>query len=150
MFKSYVGSSVNPDARAAGKEAAAAIKAGLADMKAAFVYASCDYDIKAAWRGLDKEAMSGGNLLATTITSPLGIKDRLGKLIAIRHPMGGNEDGSMNIGNVLSEKTVVIRMEATVDELIESTGKTFKELIERMPGTPVVSFTVTASPLLTI
>lgn len=58
----------------------------------------------AQWRNLDKEAVSGGNLLVTTITSPLGVKDRLGKLIAIRHPMGGNEDGSMNIGNVLSEK----------------------------------------------
>lgn len=91
----------------------------------------------AAWRSLDKEAVSGGNLLATTITSPLGVKDRLGKLIAIRHPMGGNPDGSMNIGNVLSEKTVVIRMEATVDELISSTGDTLRALIERMPGKPL-------------
>ena len=88
----------------------------------------------ASWRGLDAEAVSGGNLLATTITSPLGIKDRLGKLVAIRHPMGGNPDGSMNIGNVLSEKTVVIRMEATVDELISSTGGTLRELIGRIPG----------------
>ena len=91
----------------------------------------------AAWRGLDKEAVTGGNLLATTITSPLGVKDRLGKLIAIRHPMGGNPDGSMNIGNVLSEKTVVIRMEATVDELINSTGDTLKALIAKIPGKPV-------------
>ena len=91
----------------------------------------------ASWRGLDREAVSGGNLLATTITSPLGIKDRLGKLIAIRHPMGGNPDGSMNIGNVLSEKTVVIRMEASVDELINSTGDTLKALIAQMPGKPL-------------
>ncbi len=91
----------------------------------------------AAWRGLDKEAVTGGNLLATTITSPLGVKDRLGKLIAIRHPMNGNDDGSMAIGNVLSEKTVVIRMEASVDELIDSTGNTLKELIEKIPGKPL-------------
>ncbi|MBR1659125.1 MAG: FIST C-terminal domain-containing protein [Oscillospiraceae bacterium] len=91
----------------------------------------------AAWRGLDREAVSGGNLLATTITSPLGVKDRLGKLIAIRHPMGGNPDGSMNIGNVLSEKTVAIRMEATVDELIDSTGETLKALIGSLPGKPL-------------
>ena len=90
----------------------------------------------AKWRNLDKEAVTGGNLLVTTITSPLGIKDRLGKLIAIRHPMGGNPDGSMNIGNVLSEKTVVIRMEATVDELIGSTGETLKALIAKLPGKP--------------
>ena len=38
------------------------------------------------------DAVTGGNLLATKITSPLGIKDRLGKLIAIRHPMNGNDE----------------------------------------------------------
>ncbi len=91
----------------------------------------------AQWRGLDKEAVTGGNLLVTTITSPLGVKDRLGKLIAIRHPMNGNDDGSMAIGAVLSEKTVVIRMEATVDELIDSTGNTLKALIAKMPGKPL-------------
>ena len=80
------------------------------------------------WRGLKDEDVTGGNLLVTTITSPLGIKDRLGNLTAIRHPMNGNEDKSMNIGANLAVGTAVIRMEATVDELINSTGNTLKEL----------------------
>ncbi|MGG7173477.1 FIST signal transduction protein [Clostridium neonatale] len=91
----------------------------------------------AKWRGIDMEAVTGGNLLATTITSPLGVKDRLGDLIAIRHPMNGNDDLSMAIGNNLSEKTCVIRMEATVDELISSTGETLKALIEKMDKPPI-------------
>ena len=90
-----------------------------------------------AWRGLDREAVTGGNLLVTTITSPLGVKDRLGRLIAIRHPMNGNDDGSFDVGANLAEKTVVIRMEATVDELINSTGDTLKALIEKTPGKPL-------------
>ncbi len=90
-----------------------------------------------AWRNLDSEAMSGGNLLVTTILSPLGVKDRLGRLTAIRHPMNGNPDGSFDIGANLAEKTVVIRMEATVDELINSTGDTLKALIEKTPGKPL-------------
>ena len=53
----------------------------------------------------------------------MGVKDRLGDLIAIRHPMYGNKDGSMNIGANLAVNTAVIQMEATVDELINSTGK---------------------------
>ena len=89
------------------------------------------------WRGLDRDAVSGGNLLVTTITSPLGVKDRLGRLTAIRHPMNGNEDGSFDVGANLAEKTVVIRMEATVDELIDSTGNTLKELIKKTPGKPL-------------
>ncbi len=89
------------------------------------------------WTGLGRDAVTGGNLLVTTITSPLGVKDRLGRLTAIRHPMNGNDDGSFDIGANLAEKTVVIRMEATVDELIDSTGKTLKELIEKTPGKPL-------------
>lgn len=88
------------------------------------------------WTGVDKEAVTGGNLLVTTITSPLGVKDRLGKLITIRHPMNGNEDGSMNIGSNLAEKTCVIRMEATVDELIASAEDTLNALKAKMPGEP--------------
>lgn len=86
----------------------------------------------AAWRGMDVEALKGGALLVETIVSPLGVKDRLGDLVAIRHPMNGNDDLSMNVGNNLAEGTAVIRMEATVDELIDSTGNTLAELKEKM------------------
>ncbi len=86
------------------------------------------------WRGLKDEDVMGGNLLVTTITSPLGVKDRLGNLTAIRHPMNGNDDKSMNIGANLATGTAVIRMEATVDELINSTGDTLKELKKACPN----------------
>jgi len=90
----------------------------------------------ASWRGMKKEELLGGNLLAASITSPLGVKDRLGDLVAIRHPMNGNEDGSMNIGNKLAVSTAVIRMEATVGELIDSTGKGVTALKEKA-GVPL-------------
>ncbi|WP_249030371.1 FIST signal transduction protein [Tannockella kyphosi] len=88
------------------------------------------------WTGCSKEDVSGGNLLVTTITSPLGVKDRLGDLTAIRHPMNGNEDGSMNIGNNLAEKTCIIRMEATIDELISSVETTLQELLDGLDHKP--------------
>lgn len=93
----------------------------------------------AQWRGMDVEALKGGALLSETITSPLGVKDRLGDLVAIRHPMNGNDDLTMNIGNNLAEGTAVIRMEATVDELIDSTDATLAEL-KKKAGTPVGAF----------
>lgn len=89
----------------------------------------------ADWRGMDVETLKGGALLAETIVSPLGVKDRLGDLVAIRHPMNGNDDLSMNIGNNLAEGTAIIRMEGSVDQLIASTGQTLAELKERM-GAP--------------
>jgi hypothetical protein len=53
-------------------------------------------------------------------------------LIAIRHPMNNNGDGSIAIGNNLAENTAVILMEGSVDGLIQSTGKTLNELKEKL------------------
>jgi hypothetical protein len=88
----------------------------------------------AAWRGLDPNSLKGGDLLVATITSPLGVKDRLGNLTAIRHPMNGNDDYSMYIGANLAEKTAVIRMEATVDELIKTAATTLEALKAKCGG----------------
>ena len=88
----------------------------------------------AEWTGATAKDLDGNNLLTTTITKPLGVKDRLGDLVAIRHPMFGNKDGSMNIGANLAVNTAVIQMEASVDELIDSTGKTMRELNKQMNG----------------
>ena len=86
------------------------------------------------WTEAKMKDLEANNLLVTTITKPLGVKDRLGDLIAIRHPMYGNKDKSMNIGANLAVNTAVIQMEATVDELINSTGNTMKELNNDMHG----------------
>lgn len=93
----------------------------------------------AKWRNMKPSELMGDKLLSATITSPLGVKDRLGDLIAIRHPMFANDDYSMNIGANLAEGTTVIRMEATVDELISSVGETLKKLNERITK-PVVCY----------
>lgn len=105
----------------------------------------CEIDGKPAlkqyakWRELNPKDLMGANLLAATITSPLGVKDRLGDLVAIRHPMAGNADYSMNIGNKLATGTCVIRMEATVDELIKSVETTLIELNKKL-GKPAAFY----------
>lgn len=86
------------------------------------------------WTGAAADEVAGGNLLAYAVCKPLAVKDRLGDLAAIRHPMNGNEDGSMAIGNNLAVGTAVIQMEASVDELIASVGKTLDELKAKMDG----------------
>lgn len=86
------------------------------------------------WTGAEKEQVSEGNLLAYSITHPLGIKDRLGDLTAIRHPMNGNADNSISVGNNLAVGTAVILMENSIDGLIASVGKTLEDLKARMKG----------------
>lgn len=80
----------------------------------------------AEWTGTTIDKLQGMDLLSATILSPLGVKDPLGDLTLIRHPMVGNADGTMNIGNNLEEGTSIIRMETTVNGLIESTKTTLE------------------------
>ncbi len=82
----------------------------------------------AEWIGANADDLKGGNLLTASITKPLGVKDALGDIIAIRHPMAGNDDYSMNLGNKVAVNTAVIQMETTVDGLIDSTGDTLKDV----------------------
>ena len=63
-----------------------------------------------SWTGKKLKDLAGGNLLTQTILAPLGVKDRLGDLVAIRHPMHGNDDYSMNLGNNIAVNTAVIQM----------------------------------------
>ena len=84
------------------------------------------------WTGASAEDVTGGNLLVRAITNPLGVKDRLGELIAIRHPMNGNKDGSMAIGSNLAVNTAVILMNGSVDTIIKAAGTTLKELNEKI------------------
>lgn len=94
----------------------------------------------AEWIGSTPADLKGSNLLVASITKPLGIKDPIGNLTVIRHPMFGddmntpadNTDDVMNLGNNLVTKTAVIQMEATVDELIESNSNALTDLNKMM------------------
>ncbi len=103
----------------------------------------------AEWIHSTPEELKGSNLLTASITKPLGIKDPIGNLTVIRHPMFGDDmntivtdDDVMNLGNNLVTKTTVIQMEATVDELIASNSKALNDLNNMMKKEPVGYFLV--------
>ena len=99
-------------------------------------------DVYAEWRGMDPESLLGGALLSESIVAPLGVKDRMGDLIAIRHPMNGNEDHSIAVGAKVAEKTAVICMDGDVDVLVGSVAKTAAELKEKAGAEPAAYFFV--------
>ncbi len=90
----------------------------------------------ADWINQNPNNLRGTNLLASSITHPLGVKDPLGNLIAVRHPMIGNTNDTMNIGNNLEKGTAVVLLESTVDELIDSTGETLKKVKKELTTEP--------------
>ncbi len=78
------------------------------------------------WTGKKEDEVAGGNLLAASILNPLGVKDPIGNVTLIRHPMSSTDDYQINVGNHLAVGTCAMLMEATVDELIDSTGNALK------------------------
>ncbi len=90
----------------------------------------------ASWRGIDPDSLMGFALLGDSICHPLGVKDRLGDLTAIRHPMVGNDDYSMNLGNDLTEKTTVLFMDGNPDGLIASAGAAVGKVKQRLGSVP--------------
>ena len=84
------------------------------------------------WSGKGVDQLKGMDLLVASICNPLGVKDRLGDLVAIRHPMNGNDDLSINIGNNLATNTAVIYMDGSVDGLVASAASTLEKLKSKL------------------
>ena len=82
----------------------------------------------AEWTGKDVESLKGNNLLTETICAPLGVKDPIGKVTAVRHPMFGNDDYSMNIGANLALNTAVIQLSNTPEGILKANEETIKSL----------------------
>ncbi len=97
----------------------------------------------AQWSNVKPSTLTGENLLRASVTKPLGIKDPLGNLTVIRHPMFGNdngtrtvEDDTITLGNNVVENTAIIQLEATLDDLIDGVGATVKDVKKQLYTTP--------------
>ena len=93
----------------------------------------------AEWTNQNVEDLMGGNLLTATICAPLGVKDPIGKVTAVRHPMAGNPDYSMNIGADLAVNTAVIQLTNTPEGILKANEETIAKLNELM-GEDVESY----------
>ena len=97
----------------------------------------------AQWCGVPTRSINGETLLMESVKKPLGIKDPLGNLTIIRHPMYGDDNGtktldddSIMLGNNVVEKTAIIQLEATDQELIDSASEVLKDVKKQMYTTP--------------
>ncbi len=93
----------------------------------------------AEWTGKTVESLMGNNLLTETICAPLGVKDPIGKVTAVRHPMFGNDDLSMNIGANLALNTAVIQLSNTPEGILKANEETINNL-NKLMGSEVNSY----------
>ena len=98
--------------------------------------------VYAEWTGKDVESLKCNNLLTESICAPLGVKDPVGKVTAVRHPMFGNDDYSMNIGANLVENTAVIQLSNTPEGILKANEETINKLNSLMNTNPNSYFLV--------
>lgn len=96
----------------------------------------------AEWTGKSLSSLRGSNLLVETITAPLGVKDVLGDVTAVRHPMNGNSDLSMDIGSNLEVGTAVIQLKGSIDGLITSVKSAVEKINQRMKKEPIAYYLI--------
>lgn len=97
----------------------------------------------AQWCNITPSSLKGINLLKASVTKPLGIKDPLGNLTVIRHPMFGNdngtrtvEDDTITLGNKVVENTAIIQLQSSLNGLINSACDTLKNLKKKLYTDP--------------
>lgn len=88
------------------------------------------------WTDKNVDEVMGNNLLTETIFNPLGVKDPIGSVTAVRHPMFANEDLSMNIGAKLMPKTAIMQLHMEPEEMVSANPKTIEELNSMMSEEP--------------
>ncbi|MBC7251052.1 MAG: FIST C-terminal domain-containing protein [Anaerolineae bacterium] len=91
-------------------------------------------EVYAEWRGMKVEELQGGALLGATIPFPLGMRDVSGDIWWIRHPVNGNDDGSMAVGSDLAEGTAVTMMQASLDEIAQGASEVVKMALDDLGG----------------
>ena len=84
--------------------------------------------------GTDAMLLSAGDLQHGCIQDPVGIKDRLGDLTALRLPMNLRPDGSMDMGSNMAEGTLIIHMRGEVADMVKASGKELEKLAKKMDG----------------
>ena len=62
----------------------------------------------AEWTGFKTRNLMGDKILTASILKPLGVKTPTGNVTLIRHPMTGNSDYSINVGNCFLQINVTV------------------------------------------
>ena len=84
----------------------------------------------AEWIGYNEDDLMGNRISTESIFHPLGVKDPIGRLITIRHPMIANSDGSIRLGSNVETNTAIIHMHMEPRDMLESIKTTIQELGE--------------------
>ena len=89
----------------------------------------------AQWIGSSPSSLKDGGILEAAVMKPLGVKAIQGNLTLVKQPMCVEDmgtktimDDKLKVGNIVMEKTAIIQLETTIDEMIEAHRELLKSL----------------------
>ena len=89
----------------------------------------------AQWIGSSPSSLKDGGILEAAVMKPLGVKAIQGNLTLVKQPMCVEDmgtktimDDKLKVGNIVMEKTAIIQLETTTDEMIEAHRELLKSL----------------------
>ena len=86
----------------------------------------------AEWIEESAENLLGRNLAMYSVLKPLGIKNVTEDFVAIRQPMFGNADYSMNVSQDVALNATVTCMKSTLGDLVDSTKTVLEQARKRL------------------
>lgn len=89
-------------------------------------------DKYAKWTNKDKKDLLEFNIQKVGFTSPLGVKDPIGKITLTRLPVYASDNGSIIVSNDVVENTALINLTSTLAKLIRSNGDDLHTLKNKM------------------
>lgn len=90
----------------------------------------------AEWNNVDSSSILDKEIQKISVLNPLGVKDPLGNLTAVRMPIIGNKDNSISVTNNLATGTAVIGLHITEEEIIKSVSSALVTLNNKMKKEP--------------
>lgn len=90
----------------------------------------------AEWTNKKAKDIRGEKLLKESVLDALAIKTIDGSFLAIRQPINGNTDSSINISNDIAVNTAIIHTKISKNELIESPKLIIRELNSNLKKEP--------------
>ena len=96
----------------------------------------------AKWINKKPADINGGKVFTESILNPIGIKDPLGNITAVRQVMKCEEDGSLIMSNDIAKGTAVIKLTTSENKLLESVPNALVKLNEKMKSTPESYFLI--------
>lgn len=97
----------------------------------------------AHWINVSPLTLKGNDIIATSITKPLGIKNPQGNLILIKQPMYGDDmgtkttmDDTIRMGNKVLEGTAIIQLESTIEEMVKANSKVIENVKKQIYTEP--------------